>query len=136
MKYFTMAEMTATTQKFDNTPSEAQRINIIELVETVLDPLREAWGSAIRINSGFRSEKVNAAVGGANTSSHRIGSAADLWPVNGKFEEFKKFVLEFMKGRKFDQCIIEKNSAGSQWIHIGLRHEDGRQRGVTFNLSA
>lgn len=136
MKYFTMYEMTATSQKFDNTPSEAQRINIIELVEMVLDPLREAWGSAIRVNSGFRSEKVNAAVGGTKTSSHRIGLAADLWPVNGKFEEFKIFVLNFMKSMKFDQCIIEKNSTGSQWIHIGLRHEDGRQRGETFNLSA
>ena len=41
-----------------------------ELVLEVLQPLRDAWGKALHINSGYRCPQLNAAVGGAATSQH------------------------------------------------------------------
>ena len=33
----------------------------------------------------------------------------DLIPVNGKMDAFKKFIIDYMKNKVFDQCIIEKS---------------------------
>ena len=38
-----------------------------------------------------------------------IGYGVDLVPANGKMDVFKKFVVDYMKTRIFDQCIIEKS---------------------------
>ena len=38
-----------------------------------------------------------------------IGYGVDLIPANGKMNEFKKFIVDYMKTRMFDQCIIEKS---------------------------
>lgn len=54
------------------------RDNIIALVEEVLQPLRDSWGGPLFINSGYRSAELNKAVGGAKTSQHVKGEAADV----------------------------------------------------------
>lgn len=58
MKYFTFTEMersdTAVRHAIDNTAPESARKNIAVLVDTVLDPLREAWGKPISVTSGYR----------------------------------------------------------------------------------
>lgn len=134
MKYFKMEEFiaspTAKAKKIDNTPNEAEKKHLEELVDTILDPLRAAWGSGIRINSGYRGPALNKAVGGSSTSAHCYGYAADLYPSNGKIAEFKDFVKKFLKtkGIKFDQYINEYSGA-SQWVHIGVRNGAGKQRG-------
>lgn len=82
MKYFTMKELTksATAEKYGlkNEPTRHIRENLEELVETVLDPLREAWGSPIRLTCAFRDIEVNAKVGGHPNSHHIYGCAADI----------------------------------------------------------
>lgn len=138
MGYFTIKELcdSSTAKKYhiDNTPSKTVESHLQELI-TFLNPLREKWGSAIKVNSGYRSPQLNAhpEIGGSVTSVHMIGYAADLWPVNGKFDDFRKFVQEYMKDKKFDQCIIEKNSKGSRWIHIGLYNNVRMQRRQIFS---
>lgn len=69
----------------DNTPSPEIEAHITESVESLLDPLREAWEAcsrkqgwgtpAIRISSGYRCRELNRAVGGSVTSAHRYGYA-------------------------------------------------------------
>lgn len=49
-----------------------------ELVETVLQPLRDNWGKPLHINSGYRCPDLNKAVGGQPTSQHVKGEAADV----------------------------------------------------------
>ena len=77
MKYFTIKELcksnTAIKYGIDNTPTPEVEQNLIALIENVLDPLREAWGSPIIINSGYRCPILNKAVGGSKTSSHMSG---------------------------------------------------------------
>ena len=68
MKYFTMKELTksSTADKLgiDNTPTTEASVALSNLVTHVLDPLREMYGKAITVNSGYRCPKLNAAVGG------------------------------------------------------------------------
>ena len=135
--YFTIAELCAsdTAKKYgiDNTPNSIVISHLQQLIN-FLNPLREAWGSAIKVNSGYRCEKLNRFVGGSKTSSHLIGYGVDLIPVNGKMDAFKKFIIDYMKNKMFDQCIIEK-SGKTEWVHIGLYNLKGQQRKMIFNIT-
>lgn len=134
--YFTIAELCAsdTAKKYgiDNTPNPTIITRLQRLID-FLNPIREAWGSAIKVTSGYRCEKLNCFVGGSKTSSHTIGYGVDLIPLNGKMSEFKKFIVDYMKNKMFDQCIIEK-SGKTEWIHIGLYNLKGQQRRMIFNI--
>lgn len=57
-----------------------------------------------------------------------------MYPVNNKFEDFKQFIIEYLKDKSFDQCIVEK-SGYSKWIHFGL-YSKGRQRKQIFKIEA
>jgi hypothetical protein len=72
-KYFTIAELTRTGQPYANEPNETERTALRALIDNVLDPLREAYGAAITVNSGFRTPAVNSAVGGVSGSQHLRG---------------------------------------------------------------
>lgn len=138
-KYFKLEEFltssTAKQKSIENLPSWIIVEHLGELAY-FLDGLRSEWGSGIHINSGFRNVKLNEAVGGVENSVHRLGYAADIYPVNGKFDEFKRFVKNWIKDKDFDQCIIEKDKKGKEWIHIGLYNNSGQQRHNIFHLLA
>ena len=144
MRYFSLNEFivsdTAKRLGIDNTPSEYQKNNIYEFVENLLDPLREGWNKyckkhklgtgAILVTSGIRSNLLNIAVGGSKTSAHYHGYAADLVPYNGRLDEFKKFCVNWLFDKDFDQMISEDedDNGTPQWIHIGYKHGTGKQR--------
>lgn len=130
---FTLQELlesdTARRKGIANYPSFEVVENLAELCRNFLQPLRDAWGSGIHVNSGYRCPELNKAVGGVETSVHMKGWAADLVPSNGRFEDFVKFVLAWVADRRcpFDQLIIE-SQGGSRWLHVGLRDNYGHQR--------
>lgn len=120
MKYFTIAELsksdTAAAKKLDNTPTEQAKTNLTELVDNVLDPLREKYGKPIRVSSGYRSPEVNRSVNGAKSSQHALGEAADI--TIGNKEENKK-LFEIIKNElQFDQLINEYDYS---WVHVSYR---------------
>ena len=125
-----IASDTAKAKGIDNSPTTEVRANLVALIETLLDPLREAWKSPIRVTSGYRCAALNKAVGGSSTSAHLYGCAADIVPINGKIAEFKAFCRDYFGNRRhlYDQVILEQ-SKGSEWVHIGLKNKDGRKRG-------
>lgn len=140
-KYFELAEFvksdTAKKKNIDNTPSFEVVAHLEELVENVLDPLRAAYGMPIKISSGYRCPALNKAVGGAATSVHMIGYAADC-QVGGSFNKFRDFVVEWFQktGTKFDQLLLEsEKKTGAKWIHIGLKNNAGQQRGIIKVMS-
>ena len=59
------------------------RDSIKELVDTVIQPLRDAWGSSLAINSGYRCPEVNQAVGGVPTSQHCFDTDTEILTNNG-----------------------------------------------------
>lgn len=134
MRYFELNEFlqsdTAKKRGIDNTPTFEAVDHLEELVTVILDPLREAWGSPLRVSSGFRCKALNKAVGGANTSAHLTGYAADIAPTDprrtGKFILFANAWLQEHR-IPFDQSIDEAVGS-SRWLHISIRHNDGLQR--------
>lgn len=134
--YFTIKELcysyTAEQKGIDNSPSKEIEEHLKELI-SFLNPLRETWGSGIRINSGYRCDKLNKKVGGVENSAHKEGWAVDMYPINNKFEEFKNFLINYLKDKNFDQCIIETDG-NSKWIHLGLWSKN-RQRHQIFKIT-
>ena len=134
--YFTISELIAsdTAKKYgiDNTPSLETRQHLKELIEKLLNPIREAWGGPIIVTSGYRCPKLNEVCKGAKTSAHLTGYAADLVPGNGQRAKFIRFVQDYLKKSKlpFDQCINEYN----RWCHVGLYNKSKLQRKQIFTI--
>lgn len=129
MKYFTINELTksatASRRGIDNTPSSTIKANLTELVDNILDPLREAWGSPIIVTSGYRCQQLNKAVGGAKSSQHVYGQAADIRTVSDKPSDNKKlFDLILKLNLPYDQLIDEY---GYNWIHVSYSPRNRKQ---------
>ena len=127
MKYFTIKELcnsnTANSLKLDNTPNEEETNNLVQLVENILDPAREAWGKPIIVNSGFRNKELNSKVGGSKTSQHTLGQAADI-TVGNPTDNKKLFELIQKLALPFDQLIDEYNY---KWVHVSYGPKNRRQ---------
>ena len=122
MKYFSIKELTksetATKKGIDNTPNAEQIKNMETLIKNLLDPIREQWGAAIYVTSGFRSIALNKAVGGVANSHHLGGYAADL---TVKSQAGNKALFDMIRRSKlkWTQLISEKTtSQGCGWVHI------------------
>ena len=122
MKYFSIKELTksetATKKGIDNTPNAAQVKNLEALIDNLLDPIREQWGAAIYVTSGFRSVVLNKSVGGVSNSHHLGGYAADL---TVKSQAGNKALFEMIRcsNLRWTQLISEKTtSQGCGWVHI------------------
>ena len=126
MRHFTIAELTrsATARRLgiDNTPPASAIRALTSLVDDVLDPLRDAWGGPIRVNSGYRCPELNKAVGGTPSSQHQHGEAADI-TVGSRSANRRLLALIKRLDLPVDQCIDEK---GCRWIHVS--HRRGRNR--------
>ena len=138
-QYFTLNELyysdTAITKNIDNTPNEEVKKRLNKVIEFI-NPLRESWGSPIKITSGYRCPTLNACVDGSSTSAHMLGWAVDMQNTQGSFDKFKKFVADYLKDKKFDQCIIESSNKGTvKWVHLGLYNNKGQQRNMIFNIN-
>ena len=124
-KYFTIEEMTrsdaAERLKIANTYTQAEYNNLKALVENILDPLRTKVGKSITINSGFRNEQVNRAVGGAATSQHRFGQAADLVIEGMTTREIVNLIVDMKL--PYDQLIEEFGS----WVHVSFSTRNRRE---------
>lgn len=55
--------------------------NLSELCRRILDPLACRYGKAVVVTSGWRSDRLNKAVGGVDSSQHKTGCAADIRPL-------------------------------------------------------
>lgn len=141
MKYFKFSEFlksgTAIRQGIPNRPSAKVLDNLQELTEKVLDPLREKWGSPLKVTSGYRCRRLNAAVGGSPTSQHMTGEAADITALD-KRENLALWELLVMLKDKLpvDQVIWEKGTSFPMWIHVSHRCGalNGKQRRQFFRL--
>lgn len=135
-KYFSIAELshsdTAQARGIDNTPTKDVSERLSALITNCLDPLREAYGAPIRVNSGYRSPAVNKAVGGATRSQHLTGEAADL--ATGSRDSNKRLYnlviqLKNTQGFKFDQLINEYNYS---WVHVSYSKNQARFQELTI----
>jgi hypothetical protein len=121
-EHFSLAEMTVTTTGLSNVPSNSAIANLVRTAR-LLESIRDVLKFPIFVSSGFRSEAVNHRVGGASTSAHLTGNAADFTcPSFGTPAQICEAIVA--AGISFDQLILEFNNTshneGGDWVHIGL----------------
>lgn len=127
MKYFTLDELirsaTATALGIDNTPPPDAVRRLTFLTDRLLDPMRQAWGAPIRVNSGYRCSVLNRAVGGSPASQHLRGEAADI-TTGTRVGNRRLFEMIRSGSFDYDQIIWERGSGeGPDWIHISYTAE-------------
>ncbi len=138
-KNFMLAELTvsqwASRNGIDNTPNPAQQGALKLLCEKVLQPIRDHYGKPVIVTSGFRSPRVNAAVGGGTTSQHVKGEAADIQVPGVSNHDLCDWIRRCLV---YDQLIYEFDESG--WYHVSysatrLRRADLTARRVNGRTS-
>ena len=134
--HFSLEEMcrsnTARVKGLPNVPNAEQVKNLQQLCKNVLQPLRDHLGKPVVINSGFRSQAVNMAVGGANNSQHMKGEAADIKCKD--YPNAKQIYTWIMDNLKFDQVILERKG-NAVWVHVSFRtNGKNRQQALTIKV--
>lgn len=124
------ASQTAVRKGIDNTPSEYQLQNMKLVAEKIFEPLREHFKRPIAINSFFRSQKLNKAIGGATGSQHTQGRAIDIDDTLGGVTN--KQMFDWIKDNlDFDQLIWEfGNEKNPDWVHVSYVSENENRRRV------
>ena len=118
---------TAKRRGIDNTPGDYELTNMTALAENIFEPLREWVGGPIKINSFFRSEELNKAIGGSSKSQHCEGRAVDLDDVYGHKTHAEMFNW-IKENLNFDQMIWEfGDDENPDWVHISYVSEDGNR---------
>ena len=159
--HFTLEEMTRTKVKgIDNTP-DGKAVDNLKRLCRWLEMLREEYNKRygttppdlpegeeglraeesedempIIINSAYRSEAVNKAVGGAATSNHLTGCAADIRCLGVEQAlRYATILLDISDeaDEPFDELLIEKNGY-NYWVHFAVRPEGNRRKVATLNI--
>ena len=118
---FSLAELTVTNQPVPNNPNEKEIANLRALAVNILQPLRDFIGRPIQVNSAFRSRRVNQLVGGADSSQHVLGQAADIVVAGMSPLELAKIIAEMEL--PYDQLIREPT-----WVHVSYGPRHRRER--------
>ena len=138
-EHFTLGEMCKTSAKTadKNIPSHVHIENLRRLCGW-LEMLRDEWNrrygegnDPIIINSGYRSEAVNKAVGGVKGSNHLTGCAADI-RVAGMEQALRYAVILLdisdQSREDFDELLLERSPRGTYWLHFAVRPSDNRRK--------
>lgn len=105
---------TALRAGIDNTPG-AEIVRNLRRLAKGLEQVQALTGFSLDISSGYRCPELNRRVGGAKTSQHTLGLAADFTcPRFGSPVDIIKAVRD--AGIQFDQCILEY----AKWVHISF----------------
>ena len=138
-EHFTLDEICKTSAKTQdgNIPSHVHIENLKRLCGW-LEELRRRWNNIygegddpIIINSGYRSEAVNKAVGGVKGSNHLTGCAADI-RVAGieQLIRYATILLDIsdLNNEDFDELLLERSPKGSYWLHFAVRPSGNRRK--------
>lgn len=131
--------LTAKRKGIDNTPKGDHLNNLISLAQNIFQPIRNHFGAPIFVSSGYRSEELNKAIGGAHkiikgeyvaTSQHCKGQALDLDNDAVEYPSNKKIFNYIKNNLDFDQLINEfpDNEGNPSWVHVSYR-ADKKNRG-------
>ena len=115
--------ITALRLGIDNTPDGNILSNMKLLADNIFEPLREYVGGPIKVNSMYRSEALNKAIGGSSKSQHCDGKAFDLDDIYG--HKTNAEVFNYIKDNlSFDLMIWEFGDVNNpDWIHVSYVSE-------------
>lgn len=115
-KYFKVGEVTKGDSRRIPQSGSAEEKAILALAAE-LDKLREEWGAPIGVTSWYRPRRVNAEVGGVSNSQHILGSAADIYTMDGRDVEFERFVSRHWGGA----VGLAVRGPGRGFTHVDMR---------------
>lgn len=119
---------TAKRKGIENIPSEYELTNMVGIAENVFEPLRKWVGGPIKINSFFRSEELNKAIGGSPKSQHCQGRAIDIDDVYG-YKTNAEMYNYIKNNLDFDQLIWEFGTdENPDWVHVSYVSADENRR--------
>jgi zinc D-Ala-D-Ala carboxypeptidase len=115
---------TALRRGIDNTPNRYEQTNMEIIAEKIFEPLREWAGGPIKINSFYRCEELNRAIGGSSRSQHCEGRAMDIDDTFGYKTNAEMF--DYIRDNlSFDQIIWEFGDENNPaWVHVSYVSED------------
>ena len=134
---------TADRHRIPNVPLKCHIMRLRNLAVRCLEPTRQRFGVPLLVTSGYRCERLNALVGGAGTSQHLTGEAADIqvprkyWPFCVTSQKQMALILwEWMRDclPYYDQLILE-HSGATYWVHVSCRIDLTRNRRMAFKLT-
>lgn len=122
--HFSLAELTASAtaraRGIDNTPPPEVFPRLLATAE-MLERIRAALGVPVIVTSGYRSQRLNLAVGGVTSSDHTSGQAADIVaPGYGTPEQVARKLAPEVSTLGIGQLILE-GIRGKQWVHVSTR---------------
>ena len=146
-EHFSLAELTKTKYKLDNTPTVEVTANLKNICENWLEDLRYSYNrlyvldadedystsentEGIVINCGYRSKEVNKAAGGVWNSNHLTGCAVDIRACGpDQALRYMNILLDISDGtsRLFDEMILERQK-GIYWVHFAVRPKNNRRK--------
>ena len=120
--------VTALRLGIENKPSEYELQNMELIAEKVFEPLREAVNGPIKINSFYRCEELNKAIGGSSRSQHCQGRAIDIDDVYGYVSN--SYMYYYIKDNlDFDQLIWEFGTDTEPgWVHVSYVDGDSNRK--------
>ena len=138
-EHFTLGEMCKTSARTPdgNIPSHVHIENLKRICGW-LERLRSEWNKRygegddpIIINSGYRSQAVNKAVGGVSGSNHLTGCAVDIH-VYGieQLVRYATILLDIsdLNNEDFDELLLERSPRGTYWLHFAVRPSGNRRK--------
>jgi len=128
--HFTLREMIASGKAIrlgiENVPTPEAVVNLRALCQNVLEPLRRHMG-CVRVTSGYRSDILNGAVGGAKHSQHLRGEAADLHCSS--LDQARRWYGFIRDNLEFDQLLLERRLGnGCCWLHVSYVRQPGHRQ--------
>lgn len=122
------SSLEAKRRGINNTPSAEHLANLKLLAEKVFQPIRDHFNVPIHISSGYRSQILNHAIGGASKSQHCLGQAIDI-DMDG-YSITNKQVFDYIKDNlEFDQLIYEfGNEKNPDWVHVSYSNKGNRKQ--------
>ena len=126
--HITYAEATHTGTGILNIPRSSDLSNMMLVAKKVFEPARERFDMPINVNSFYRSQAVNKAVGGADTSQHVTGEAIDMDAVGFSNKHLFLYILHSLD---FDQLIWEFGDDNEpDWVHVSYKAEGNRKQAL------
>ena len=101
-------------------------IMVDEALVVVLQCIREHFGKAVTITSGYRTAEHNAAVGGAKSSQHLLGRAADIQVTGVSVEAVAAYAESLMPGWGGVGRYPVKSGRAKGWVHVDPRPNKSR----------
>ena len=104
-------------------------VMVDETLTVVLQCIREHFGKPVTITSGYRTAAHNAAVGGAKSSQHLLGRAADIRVEDVSVEDVAAYAESLMPDWGGVGRYPVKAGRTTGWVHVDTRADKARWRG-------